>query len=259
MTSGKSSVIHLTNKALKDLTLISDQTRTGVMDSVLDSIGLAIASGKYPEGASIPTEPELMEAFGVGRSSVREAIRSLVALGMVETAPRRGTVVNPKSKWSMLSRETMRWIMAGKVHQTELLGAIDEARLIFEPSSAALVARRATRMQIIGIETAFARMEDAAERGDAEAAVSADRQFHLAILQATGNPILEAFDAALDSVLGVLFSVTANHMENFRANLSNHLAVVEAIRRHDPEGAFKAMTDTIGFTTTRMKDAGLIE
>lgn len=228
-------------------------------DSVLDSIGSAIASGIYAEGANIPTEPELMEVYGVGRSSIREAIRSLAALGMVETAPRRGTVVRPRSDWAMLSRETMRWIMAGKLHTAELLRAIDEARQIFEPSSAALVARRATRMQIIQIETAFARMEDAASRGDEQEAILADRQFHLTILQATNNPILEAFDSAIDAVLGVLFSVTANHMDNFRRNLANHLAVVEAIRNRDPDAAFKAMTDTIRFTTTHMKDAGLIE
>lgn len=236
-----------------------EQARVRAFDDVLDAIGSAIASGTYPEGFSLPTEPELMETFGIGRSSVREAIRSLVALGMVETAPRRGTVVTARSRWSMLSRDTMRWILQGKMHQTQLLGAIDEARLIFEPSSAALVARRATRMQVIEIETAFARMEDAAARGDVEAAILADRAFHLTILQATNNPILEAFDSAIDAVLGVLFSVTANHMDNFRENLANHLAVVEAIRDRNPDTAFRAMTDTITFTTRKMKDAGLIE
>lgn len=238
---------------------MDELTRIRSADPVLDAIGQAIASGEYAEGSAIPTEPELMELHGVGRSSIREATRALVSLGMVETAPRRGTVVNPRARWNMLSRNTMRWVMAAKAHQHDLLRAIDEARLIFEPSSAALVARRATRMQIITIETAYAKMEDAAERGDAEAAVLADREFHLTILQATENPILEAFDSAIDAVLGVLFSVTANHMENFRENLGNHLAVVEAIRQHDPEEAFAAMTRTIGFTTGKMKDAGLID
>lgn len=238
---------------------MEELTRIRSADPVLDAIGQAIASGEYAEGAAIPTEPELMELHEVGRSSIREATRALVSLGMVETAPRRGTVVNPRARWNMLSRNTMRWVMAAKAHQHDLLRAIDEARLIFEPSSAALVARRATRMQIITIETAYAKMEDAAERGDAEAAVLADREFHLTILQATENPILEAFDSAIDAVLGVLFSVTANHMENFRENLGNHLAVVEAIRQHDPEEAFAAMTRTIGFTTGKMKDAGLID
>ncbi|RYG98100.1 MAG: FadR family transcriptional regulator, partial [Alphaproteobacteria bacterium] len=87
----------------------------------------------------------------------------------------------------------------------------------------------------------------------------ADREFHLAILKATGNPILQAFDSAIDSILGVLFGVTANHMENFRANLSNHLAVLEAIRLRDPTAAERAMLDTIQFTTEKMKVAKLIE
>lgn len=227
-------------------------------DSVLDSLGADIAADRFPEGEAIPTEPELMVLYDVGRSSIREAIRTLSSHGMVETAPRRGTTVTPRTRWNMLSREVMGWVMAGKNHTADLLGAIDEARMIFEPSAAALVASRATRMQVIAIETAYARMEEAAATGDPEAAILADRAFHLAILQATGNPILEAFDAAIDAVLGVLFSVTANHMENFRANLSNHLAVLEAIRRGDPAAARDAMTATIGFTTVKMKDAGLI-
>lgn len=227
-------------------------------DGVLDCIGADIAAGRLAEGSVIPTEPELMARYGVGRSSIREAIRTLSGLGMVETAPRRGTTVTSRMQWNMLSREVMRWIMAGQTHTQDLLAAIDEARLIFEPSAAALVATRATRMQIIAIETAYARMEEAANRSDPDGAILADREFHLALLQATGNPILQAFDAAIDAVLGALFSVTANHMDNFRANLVNHLAVLEAIRRGDADGARVAMTTTIGFTTSKMKDAGLI-
>ncbi|MET3587918.1 DNA-binding FadR family transcriptional regulator [Pseudorhizobium tarimense] len=148
--------------------------------------------------------------------------------------------------------------MNSKAQMPGILQSIDEARRIFEPASAALVASRANRRQLIEIETAYARMEDAAERGDAQAAILADREFHYAILKATGNPILEAFDSALDSVLGLLFSVTANHMENFRANLGNHLAVLEAIRMKEPERAEGAMMDTINFTTNKLKTAKLI-
>ena len=227
--------------------------------NVLDRLGADIAAGRLEAGQTIPTETELMELYSVGRSSVREAVSTLAGLGMVTTAPRRGTTVTIRSEWNTLSRDVLRWLMDSKVMTPGILEAIDEARRVFEPASAALVAKRATRLQIIDIETAYARMEDAALRGDAEAAVLADREFHLAILKATGNPILQAFDSAIDSILGVLFGVTANHMENFRANLSNHLAVLEAIRLRDPAAAERAMLDTIQFTTAKMKVAKLIE
>lgn len=227
-------------------------------DEVMDWLGIAIAKGEYPEGQPIPTEPELMALSGVGRSTIREAIRVLGSLGVVETGPRRGTVVTERLRWNMLNRDVLRWVMASRGHAPELMSAINEARLVFEPSAAALVAQRATRMQLIAIETAFARMETAAHNGDAEAAIAADRAFHLSILSATGNPILEAFDAAIDGVLGILFAVTANHMANYRANLSNHLDILEAIRRRDPEAARAAMVATITFTTGRMKEAGLV-
>lgn len=232
--------------------------REKLSDEVLERLGTDIAAGIYSPGHAIPIETDLMTAFSVGRSSVREAIRTLTSLGMVETGPRRGTSVAARSSWNMLNRDVMRWIMAGGRHSSELLAAIDEARMIFEPSAAALVARRAGRLQILAIEAAFARMEEAAAAGDPEAAIQADRAFHVAILRATGNPILEAFDTALDAVLGLLFSVTANHMENYRANLASHHAVLEAIRARDPGAAQQAMLTMIGFTSDRMKEAGLI-
>lgn len=232
--------------------------RKKLADGVLERIGADIAANRYPAGSAIPTEPELMESLGVGRSSVREAIRVLASLGMVQTAPRRGTIVAPRDDWNMLNRDVMRWMMDSGLHTAELLGAINEARRIFEPASAALAARKANRMQIVAIETAYARMEDAAARGDSVAAIEADREFHLAIQHAMANPILGAFDAALDAILGLLFSVTANHMNNFRTNLGNHLDVLEAIRRQDAEAAERAMIDMIDFTTAKMRELRLI-
>jgi GntR family galactonate operon transcriptional repressor len=243
----------------EEISIVSGKARVRRSDSVLEQLGSDIAAGHFEAGQPVPTEVELMETYQVGRSTVREAISALVSHGMLQATPRRGTVVTERAQWNTLNRDVLRWLMDSKTQMPGILEAIDEARRIFEPASAALVARRATRRQQIEIETAYAKMEDAAEQGDAEAAILADREFHFAILKATGNPILEAFDTALDSVLGLLFSVTANHMENFRANLGNHLAVLEAIRGRDPEAAERAMLETIDFTTNKMKRANLIE
>ncbi|WP_069734004.1 FadR/GntR family transcriptional regulator [Pseudorhizobium pelagicum] len=238
---------------------MSGKLRVRRSESVLAQLGADIAAGRFQTGQPVPTEAELVETYRVGRSTVREAISSLVGHGMLQATPRRGTVVTDRAQWNTLNRNVLRWLMDSKIHTMGILEAIDEARRIFEPASAALVAKRASRHQIIEIETAYAKMEEAAGRGDADAAIVADREFHFAILRATGNPILEAFDTALDSVLGLLFSVTANHMDNFRANLGNHLAVVEAIRAKMPEAAERAMLETINFTTEKMKGAKLIE
>lgn len=227
-------------------------------DEVLNQLGSDIASGRIDVGDAIPTEADLMETHQVGRSSVREAISTLVALGMVTSAPRRGTIVTERNSWNSLSRDVLRWLMESKSSMPGILEAIDEARRVFEPASAALVARRATRTQVIAIETAFAAMENAAEVRDSDAAINADRAFHLAILEATGNPILQAFDTALDSILGLLFSVTTDHMDNFIANLGNHLSVLEAIRSGNEASAHSAMLETINFTTIHMKEAKLI-
>ena len=104
-----------------------------------------------------------------------------------------------------------------------------------------------------GVE-ALEKMEAAADSGDAVAAIRADREFHLAILASTGNPIIEAFDTAIDAVLGQLFRVAIEmHMENFRNNLVNHRNVLDAIERKDAASARQAMLDTIWFTRRHLE------
>ncbi|MEN9059798.1 FadR/GntR family transcriptional regulator [Ponticoccus litoralis] len=113
---------------------------------------------------------------------------------------------------------------------------------------------RAERREITRIRLAYEAMEQAAEHDDVPAAIQADKDFHLAILAATGNPILQAFDTAIDAVLGQLFKAAIEiHMESFRKNLVNHLRVLEAIEQRRPEEARQAMLDMIGITRRHLE------
>lgn len=224
----------------------------------LDTLGRRIVGGVYAEGETLPIETELMEDLGVSRTTLREVIRTLIAFGLVEVRPRSGTRVRPRNYWHQLSRDVMRWMMPLEGFNVELMGAIDEAREIFEPAAAAMAAERASRSAVTTIRIAYDKMELAATKGDAMAAVYADREFHLAILQSTGNSILEAFDTAIDAILGQLFRYSIEmHMENFRNNLANHCRVLEAIERKDPAAARQAMLETIWYTRSCLSDHNL--
>ncbi len=220
----------------------------------LDTLGRRIVAGTYEVGGTLPVEASLMDDLGISRTTLREAIRTLVALGLVEVRPRIGTRVLPRKHWNLLNRDVLRWMMPSEGFNVELMGSIDEAREVFEPAAAAMAAERASRSAITAIRVAYDKMEAAADSGDAVAAIRADREFHLAILASTGNPIIEAFDTAIDAVLGQLFRVAIEmHMENFRNNLVNHRNVLDAIERKDAATARQAMLDTIWFTRRHLE------
>lgn len=229
-------------------------TRPAKASEVLEILGRRIVAGQYPLGATLPVEADLIKELGVSRTTLREAIKTLAALGLIEVRTRHGTRVRPRRDWSLLSRDVLRWMTPPDGVNVELSSSIDEAREVFEPAAAALAAARADRRQVTRIRLAYEDMEMAARQDDVPAAIQADKDFHLAILAATGNPILEAFDSAIEAVLGLLFKVAIElHMENFRKNLANHLRVLEAIETRDPDAARQAMLDTILFTRRELE------
>ncbi len=233
---------------------IAGAPRASLLGTALDNLGRQIAGARYAEGDTLPIEPRLAEELGVSRSTVREAVRALVALGMLEVRTRTGTRVRPRRNWNILNRDVLDWLISDGSPDTGLLAAIDEAREVFEPKAAAFAAERASDAEIAAIAQAYDDMRDAARTGDIGAAVIADRAFHLAILAATANPILEAFDTAIDAVLGLLFKVaTADHEQSFRENLANHGRILDAIRNRQPDAARDAMIDTIHYTRGNLR------
>lgn len=233
---------------------LQDSMSGGRTAGALHTLGLRIAGGTYPVGTALPVEADLAHELGVSRSTIREAVRSLVTLGMLEVRTRSGTRVRPGHHWNILDRTVLGWLMQSGTDVAVLIAAIDEARGVFEPQAAAMAAQRATRAQVAAIAAGYEGMAVAAEADDIPAAVSADCEFHLAILKATGNPILMAFASAIDAVLGILFNVAAaDHRQIFKQNLENHRRVLEAIREGRAEDASAAMLDTIEFTRQSLK------
>lgn len=224
-------------------------------DEVFQRIGTAIARGDVAPGDTLPIEAALMEAHDAGRSTIREAVRSLSDLGMVRTGARRGTVVRPRAEWKLLNRPLLDWLLDSPAHRDATLAGITELRRTVEPAAAEKAAQRATRREIIALETACLAMEEAAARNDPAAAVLADQAFHRALLAATGNPVLGALGAVLDGALAAFLAATAVHMDRYRANLPNHLAVLAAVRRGDPAAARAAMDAMITYTDDQLRAA----
>ncbi len=227
---------------------MTSRAKPGRIGVVVATLGAEIARGQIAENATLPPEPELEARFGVSRSVVREAIKTLAAKGLVSVKPRRGTRVRPRCDWSLLDRDVLMWLTGDGGFDRDLLFALEEVRTIVEPAAASLAALRADAEDHRRIFAALAGMQSAG--ADAEAAVAADRDFHLAILDATHNPVLQSFRGAIDSILSAVFKLTVDWFEE---NLANHAAVAEAIARRDADGARAAMHQVLGTTQANLE------
>lgn len=223
-------------------------TRGGLHRLVIDRLATEIISGAVAAGDLLPVEAELCVALGVGRSSIREAMRVLADKGMVEVRTRTGARVLPRSSWKRLDADVVRWIVAAGADQ-EFLADLVEARRIFEPAAAAIAAERATGADLARIEAALEAMIRAMPKDGKEtslaACVDADVSFHKAILAGTGNAVLEEFEVIIDAALRAAFKLSTELARSYAQTISAHGEVYEAIRMRDAARARAAMSDLL--------------
>ncbi len=212
---------------------------------MLATLGHEIARGTPPPGSTLPPEQALAARFGVGRGVVREVVRMLAAKGMVAARPRSGTRILPQDEWSLLDREVLGWLLAARPSPA-LLAALSEMRALIEPEAAALAAIRADDVGRARIAATLGAMCDRA-RPVAERAEH-DVAFHLAILEATGNPVLRSLRGALRAVLEAVFTLALPHPDWIEANRAAHLALGDAIAAGDAAAARSAMHRVLDFT-----------
>jgi DNA-binding FadR family transcriptional regulator len=199
-----------------------------------ETIGRRIVSGSWEPGSILPSFEQLADEFSVSRLSVREAMRALAAKGLVDSRPRRGTIVRPRSDWSRLDPDILVW-QIGEAPNAAFVRSLFEARAIIEPEAAALVATRATEEVIVAIERAFAAMEATDPR--TIESIEADVAFHQAILTGTGNEFIAAFAPAIGTSLRVAFGVQRVARPDQQKFVPQHRAIFDAIKRGDPDGA----------------------
>ncbi|PPS77676.1 FadR/GntR family transcriptional regulator [Streptomyces sp. MH60] len=171
---------------------LSHPRRSALSEQVIAALRQQIASGEWPVGSRIPTEPELVEQLGVARNTVREAVRALAHNGLLDIRQGSGTYVVATSELAGVMQR--RFADAAPQHIAEL-------RSTLESAAARLAAERRTEKDLKQIDALLLRREDAWESGEAEAFVAADATFHLAVVAASHNDVMTAMYADLSEVL----------------------------------------------------------
>lgn len=202
--------------------------RTQRSEEIRRQIEAAITSGEFAPGERLPSERELVETFGVSRVSVREAIRSLEALGFVRVYQGRGAFVTDRR--SGLGEPLARWLDLHRNEVLELLGvrgALDEyaAQLAVENFDTARVAR------IVAAHEAFSAAVEA--EAPATEIVPLDIDFHVAIADASGNRLLYDLLSDLHSYLAESRYLALVPTGRPRQSMTEHALIVEAIQARD--------------------------
>ena len=201
-----------------------------------ESIGKNILNGTYPPGTTLPNEAEWGQIYGASRTTVREAVKTLAAKGLVISRTKIGSRVLPSENWNMLDRDVLAWHMATQRPQ-DYLKSVQQVRKMLEPEVAALAARCRSDAQLASIREAFEGMRKA---GASAASIEPDIQFHLRLLAAANNFLLTPFGVMIEAALRNMFAFTTPHNARPDYFLPRHEAILRAVERRQPAAARKA-------------------
>jgi DNA-binding FadR family transcriptional regulator len=211
--------------------------KKNVHGHTLEQLGVAIVAGRYAEGATLPPEPLLGDEFGVSRTVVREAVKSLVAKGLLVTGPKVGTRVLPAEHWNWFDPHVVAW--QSKVGLTrEFLRDLQEMRRVIEPAAVHIAAERASTADIAEIEAAYAGMKLAIDEGGDY--VASDLRFHQGLLRACHNRMLVQMSKALGALLRTSFEISTSRPHGPASSLPLHRAVLDAVIARAPHKAERA-------------------
>lgn len=206
--------------------------RTQRSEEVRLQIERAIREGDFAPGERLPSERELVDTFGVSRVSVREAIRSLEAIGLVRVYQGRGAFVTDRR--SGLGEPMARWLEIHRDEIIELLG-VRGALDAFAAQSAAEHDDHKAVTAIVAAQTAFAHA--VAEGAPTEELARLDIGFHLAVAEASGNRLLYDLLSDLHSYLSESRAIALRAPGRPARSATEHALIVEAIRQHKAERA----------------------
>ena len=181
--------------------------------------------------------------FHVSRTALREAYSVLSAKSLIVARPKIGTRVRQKADWNMLDPEVLSWHLQATPTEN-IVGELFVLRQMVEPEAAALAAQARSRATIDRIAEAYGRMDRFKDgAGDL---ISADLDFHMGILEATGNHFLAALGGLIRASLECTFELSWEGASRIQdARLHQHRGIFEAIRDGSPELAKIRMTELL--------------
>lgn len=222
-------------------------------EEIVEQIKRLIADGRLKPGDRLLAERELADRFQVSRASVREAIRTLEMLGIIDIRPGEGTFIRETDSDDIIRPLAM--FLA-----VERSSALDmfEMRRIFETSTASLAAERATPEELDQIEASLESMKERLNVQDSEKGEEFDAAFHFAIAEAAHNSLLTRLFKTVSGDFAKANSAARrqlylDNVKNAQRIIDQHSEILAAIRSGSPKAAAKAMLTHLKFAESELR------
>ncbi len=225
--------------------LLAPLARPTITDLIVERLIAFIHDAKLRPGDKLPSERDLTLRLGVGRASLREAIKTLSALGFVDAQIGNGTYVRDGQAAVLL--KPLSWGLLLGDHSTR---EVIEARRALEVALIDLAVRRLTEEDLATITAHWATM--CANRDDADAFTEADHAFHLAIAATARNGALCQVLDTLRHITRTWIYETFSKYPDRQPGYDEHAAIVAALRSRDPDAARRAMADHLDAAGERL-------
>jgi GntR family transcriptional regulator, sialic acid-inducible nan operon repressor len=222
------------------MTVSEPITRRKLYQEVVDKLLERISKGEFSIGSHLPSERELMAFYVVGRPTIREALQTLAGYGIVEIAHgERAKVVTPTAELlvAQISKGTEHLMRV----EPKMLEHMKEARIFLVCGVARLAAERATSKDIVKLRNRLKQHRAALDNLDEF--LTGDLAFHRELANIAGNPIYPALVEAMFNWASQYYQSIVRAPGAEKITLSEHEAIVEAIAKHDPNKAERAMRD----------------
>jgi GntR family transcriptional regulator, transcriptional repressor for pyruvate dehydrogenase complex len=223
-----------------------------VSDEIVNQLKSLISEGKLKPGDQLPPERELIKQLGVSRPSLREALKSLVAMGFLEVKQPKRTVVRSVTS-ERLQAPLSLLIKADAQKIFDLI----EVRKAIEAEGAFHAAQRANDEDVKRLESILQRMNDAFEQGRSWEKEDAD--FHLAIGQATHNTIQTHLMSTIYDPLEESVAKVFTDRDKMKRLLQHHRQIFNAIKNHSPEEARERILKHLDFVEAEVKASAILQ
>lgn len=202
--------------------------RKNLADEVAGRLQQLICSSQYSVGQQLPTEPELMQQFGVGRSTIREAVRLLVNAGLVRVQQGLGTFI--------ISQQAMAEPLAQRLHRAHYQD-LNEVRLLLEVKIAEKAAQNRTKEDLVKMRAFLKQRHEYAKANNIDACMQADINFHISIAEASKNEIMVDLYKTIAMHLKQSFSERFADTTSFLETQHLHKSLLQSIADKDPAQA----------------------
>ncbi|MFD1199264.1 FadR/GntR family transcriptional regulator [Brucella gallinifaecis] len=235
-------------------TAITGRKRYNSHAVVVDELGRGIVAGTIAEGSILPGDNELSLRFGVSRTVLREAMKTLAAKRLIEAKAKVGTRVLGASSWNFFDPDVLTWRFEAGFDEV-FVDHLAEMRMALEPAAAAAAAKNATSEELVELYALAAKFDD--PKHTPESIAKVDLDFHLAIARMSGNPFMRSVSSLIEAALAISFQLSspASSPEGIAECAANHLRIAHAIASRDQQKARATMEGVITFGVKRILEA----